>query len=156
MMQNLFSKLSALRSIRIRVVPKACRRLVRLKVHTMPDEKSTVACRILLRAAHQFVAEPDRRASSRLHCPRSSRKRKIGVKRDGHDPAWEIDDLTGSGHLFGLPRTSGIEANQVVNLTPAGLTPAATQLQGPPRPVVFQNKNVMCQYRSGRHPDRTQ
>ena len=44
-------------------------------------------------------------------------RRKIGVKRDGTITAFEIDDLTGIGPYSVYPRTSGIEANQVVNLT---------------------------------------
>ena len=76
-------------------------------------------------------------------------KGKIAVKNDGTIVAFEIDDLTGIGPYSMYPRTSGIEANQVVNM-----------IGGPYRfdnyravaTVVFQNKNMMCQYRAVGHP----
>jgi len=37
-------------------------------------------------------------------------------RRTGPSPAFEIDDLTGIGPYSMYPRTSAIEANQVVNL----------------------------------------
>src|SRR6202008_3182784 len=50
------------------------------------------------------------------------------------------------------PRTSGIEANQVVNLTGGPYTCGNYKARAR---VVFQNKNVMCQYRAGGHPIAT-
>ncbi len=74
---------------------------------------------------------------------------KIGVKRDGTITAFEIDDLTGIGPYSMYPRTSAIEANQVVNLVGG---PYATKNYRARARVVFQNKNVMCQYRAVGHP----
>src|SRR5262249_23615942 len=65
---------------------------------------------------------------------------------------WEIDDLTGIGPYSVYPRTSGIEANQIVNLT--GGPYVCPNYPARPR-VVFQNKNVMCQYRAAGHPIAT-
>ena len=76
-------------------------------------------------------------------------KAKIGVKNDGTITAFEIDDLTGIGPYSVYPRTSGIEANQVVNLVGGPYTCANYRAQAR---VVFQNKNVMCQYRAVGHP----
>src|SRR6202022_2108506 len=47
------------------------------------------------------------------------------------------------------PRTSAIEANQVINLVGG---PYATKDYRARARVVFQNKNVMCQYRAVGHP----
>ena len=47
------------------------------------------------------------------------------------------------------PRTSAIEANQVVNLVGG---PYVTKNYRARARVVFQNKNVMCQYRAVGHP----
>jgi carbon-monoxide dehydrogenase large subunit len=47
------------------------------------------------------------------------------------------------------PRTSAIEANQVVNLVGG---PYVTKSYRARARVVFQNKNVMCQYRAVGHP----
>src|SRR5436853_6142331 len=80
-------------------------------------------------------------------------KAKVGVKRDGTITAWEIDDLTGIGPYSVYPRTSGIEANQVVNLTGG---PYTCQNYRARCRVVFQNKNVMCQYRAAGHPIETE
>jgi carbon-monoxide dehydrogenase large subunit len=77
---------------------------------------------------------------------------KIGVKSDGTITAWEIDDLTGIGPYSVYPRTSGIEANQIVNLTGSPYTCPNYRARAR---VVFQNKNVMCQYRAVGHPIAT-
>ncbi len=79
-------------------------------------------------------------------------KAKIGVKNDGTITAWEIDDLTGIGPYSVYPRTSGIEANQIVNLTGGPYTCPNYRARAR---VVFQNKNVMCQYRAVGHPIAT-
>src|SRR5260370_20165759 len=63
--------------------------------------------------------------------------------------AFEIDDLTGIGRNSMYPRTSAIEANQVVNLVGG---PYLTKNYRARARVVFQNKNVMCQYRAVGHP----
>ena len=77
---------------------------------------------------------------------------KIGVKNDGTITAWEIDDLTGIGPYSVYPRTSGIEANQIVNLIGGPYTCPNYRARAR---VVFQNKNVMCQYRAVGHPIAT-
>ena len=69
--------------------------------------------------------------------------------RDGTITAFEIDDLTGIGPYSMYPRTSAIEANQVVNLVGG---PYVTKNYRARARVVFQNKNVMCQYRGVGHP----
>src|SRR5438270_13737795 len=66
--------------------------------------------------------------------------------------AYEIDDLTGIGPYSVYPRTSGIEANQVVNLVGGPYTCPNYRARAR---VVFQNKNVMCQYRAVGHPIAT-
>ena len=77
---------------------------------------------------------------------------RLGAKRDGTITAFEIDDLTGIGPYSMYPRTSAIEANQVVNLVGG---PYATKNYRARARVVFQNKNVMCQYRAVGHPIAT-
>ena len=69
-------------------------------------------------------------------------------KRRRHT-AFELDDLTGIGPYSVYPRTSGIEGNQVVNLTGGPYT--AQQYRASVN-VVFTNKNVTCQYRAVGHP----
>ena len=69
--------------------------------------------------------------------------------RDGDILAFEIDDLTGIGPFSVFPRTSGIEGNQVVNLTGG---PYKHQQYRAQLKVVFQNKVPTCQYRGVGHP----
>jgi carbon-monoxide dehydrogenase large subunit len=68
---------------------------------------------------------------------------------DGRILGLEIDDLTGIGPYSVYPRTSGIEANQIVNLVGAPYTIANYRAE---TRVVFQTKTPMCQYRAVGHP----
>ncbi|MFL5046622.1 MAG: xanthine dehydrogenase family protein molybdopterin-binding subunit, partial [Xanthobacteraceae bacterium] len=58
-------------------------------------------------------------------------------------------DVTAIGPYSVYPRTSGIEGNQVVNLTGG---PYKHQKYRAKMHVVFTNKNVTCQYRAVGHP----
>ena len=91
-------------------------------------------------------------SSTDIHARDHRVKARIGVKRDGTITAFEIDDLTGVGPYSVYPRTSGIEANQVVNLVGGPYTCPNYRARAR---VVFQNKNVMCQYRAVGHPIAT-
>jgi carbon-monoxide dehydrogenase large subunit len=123
-----------------------------IKVHTYADEMATVALSKLLRRPIKFVADRIESFVTDIHARDHRVKAKIGVKSDGTITAWEIDDLTGIGPYSVYPRTSGIEANQIVNLT--GGPYVCPNYRARAR-VVFQNKNVMCQYRAVGHPIAT-
>ncbi len=150
MMQNLFAK--------------------HLDLAGAPGARGHQGCRRLVRhqGAHLCRRDGDRRAVETAASGRSNSsptgiesfvtdihardhrvKGKIGVNKDGTITAFEIDDLTGIGPYSVYPRTSGIEANQVVNLTGGPYTCPNYRAQAR---VVFQNKNVMCQYRAVGHP----
>ena len=73
----------------------------------------------------------------------------MGLTADGKIAALEFDDITGIGPFSMYPRTSAIEANQVLNLTGAPYVLPNYRARGR---VVFQNKNMMCQYRAVGHP----
>jgi carbon-monoxide dehydrogenase large subunit len=108
-----------------------------------------VALSKLLKRPVKFVADRIESFVTDIHARDHRIKAKIGVKRDGSITAFEIDDLTGVGPYSVYPRTSGIEANQIVNLVGGPYTcPNYRALAR----VVFQNKNVMCQYRAVGHP----
>jgi carbon-monoxide dehydrogenase large subunit len=123
-----------------------------IKVHTYADEMATVALSKLLRRPIKFVADRIESFVTDIHARDHRVKAKIGVKNDGSITAWEIDDLTGIGPYSVYPRTSGIEANQIVNLTGGPYTCPNYRARAR---VVFQNKNVMCQYRAVGHPIAT-
>ncbi len=152
MMQNLFAKHLGLEEQQVRVITKDVGGSFGIKVHTYADEMATVALSKLLKRPVKFVADRLESFITDIHARDHRVKAKIGVKRDGTITAWEIDDLTGIGPYSVYPRTSGIEANQVVNLTGGPYTCPNYKARAR---VVFQNKNVMCQYRAVGHPIAT-
>ena len=121
-------------------------------MHVYADEMATVALSKLLKRPVKFVADRLESFVTDIHARDHRVKAKIGVKRDGAITAFEIDDLTGIGPYSVYPRTSGIEANQVVNLVGGPYTCPNYRARAR---VVFQNKNVMCQYRAVGHPIAT-
>ncbi len=152
MMQNLFAKHLGLEEQQVRVITKDVGGSFGIKVHTYADEMATVALSKLLKRPVKFVADRIESFVTDIHARDHSVKAKIGVKNDGTITAFEIDDLTGVGPYSVYPRTSGIEANQIVNLTGGPYTCPNYRARAR---VVFQNKNVMCQYRAVGHPIAT-
>src|ERR1700688_624421 len=152
MMQNLFAKHLGLEEHQVRVLTKDVGGSFGIKVHAYADEMATVALSKLLKRPVKFVADRFESFVTDIHARDHRVTAKIGVKRDGTITAFAIDDLTGIGPYSVYPRTSGIEANQVVNLV--GGPYACPHYRARAR-VVFQNKNVMCQYRAVGHPIAT-
>src|SRR5690348_4352523 len=149
MMQNPFAKHLDLTEQQVRVVTKDVGGSFGIKVHTYADEMATVALSKLLKRPVKFVADRIESFVTDIHARDHRIKAKIGVNRDGTITAFEIDDLTGVGPYSVYPRTSGIEANQVVSLVGGPYTCGNYRAQAR---VVFTNKNVMCQYRAVGHP----
>jgi len=149
MMQDLFAKHLNLRHDQVRVVTKDVGGSFGIKVHTYADEMATVALSKLLKRPVKFVADRIESFVTDIHARDHRVRAKIAVQKDGTITAFEIDDLTGIGPYSVYPRTSGIEANQVVNLVGGPYTCANYRAQAR---VVFTNKNVMCQYRAVGHP----
>jgi carbon-monoxide dehydrogenase large subunit len=152
MMQNLFAKHLGIAEHQVRVLTKDVGGSFGIKVHTYADEMATVALSKLLKRPVKFVADRIESFVTDIHARDHRIKAKIGVSKDGTITAFEIDDLTGIGPYSVYPRTSGIEANQIVNLV--GGPYACPNYRAQAR-VVFQNKNVMCQYRAVGHPIAT-
>jgi carbon-monoxide dehydrogenase large subunit len=149
MMQNLFAKHLGIAEHQVRVLTKDVGGSFGIKVHTYADEMATVALSKLLRRPVKFVADRIESFVTDIHARDHRIKAKIGVGKDGTINAFEIDDLTGIGPYSVYPRTSGIEANQIVNLVGGPYKCPNYRAQAR---VVFQNKNVMCQYRAVGHP----
>ena len=101
----------------MRVITKDVGGSFGIKVHTYADEMATVALSKLLKRPVKFVADRLESFVTDIHARDHRVKAKVGVKQDGTITAWEIDDLTGIGPYSVYPRTCGIEANQIVNLT---------------------------------------
>src|SRR6516164_7342542 len=152
MTQDIFAKHLALELHQVRVITKDVGGSFGVKVHIYADEMATVALSKLLKRPVKFVADRLESFVTDIHARDHRVKARIGVNKDGRITAFEIDDLTGIGPYSVYPRTSGIEANQVVNLV--GGPYACANYRARAR-VVFQNKNVMCQYRAVGHPIAT-
>jgi aerobic carbon-monoxide dehydrogenase large subunit len=149
MVQNIAALHLGLRDDQVRVVCKDVGGSFGIKVHVYADEMATYALSKLLRRPVKYVADRVESFNTDIHARDHRCKGRIGVKRDGTILAFEIDDLTGIGPYSMYPRTSAIEANQVVNLVGG---PYTTKNYRARARVVFQNKNVMCQYRGVGHP----
>jgi aerobic carbon-monoxide dehydrogenase large subunit len=152
MTQNLFAKHLKLEEHQVRVVTKDVGGSFGIKVHIYADEMAAVALSKLLKRPVKFIADRLESFVTDIHARDHRVNAKIGVKRDGTVTAFAIDDLTGIGPYSVYPRTSGIEANQIVNLVGGPYTCANYRARAR---VVFQNKNVMCQYRAVGHPIAT-
>src|SRR6185437_10205018 len=152
MTQNLFAKHLGLEEHQVRVVTKDVGGSFGIKVHIYADEMAAVALSKLLKRPIKFVADRLESFVTDIHASDHRIHAKIGVTHDGAITAFAIDDLTGIGPYSVYPRTSGIEANQIVNLV--GGPYVCPNYRARTR-VVFQNKNVMCQYRAVGHPIAT-
>jgi carbon-monoxide dehydrogenase large subunit len=149
MVQNIAALHLGLRDDQVRVLCKDVGGSFGIKVHIYADEMATYALSKLLRRPIKYVADRVESFNTDIHARDHRCKGRIGVKRDGTIMAFEIDDLTGIGPYSMYPRTSAIEANQIVNLVGG---PYTTKNYRARTRVVFQNKNVMCQYRGVGHP----
>jgi aerobic carbon-monoxide dehydrogenase large subunit len=149
MVQNIAALHLGIRDDQVRVVCKDVGGSFGIKVHVYADEMATYALSKLLRRPIKYVADRVESFNTDIHARDHRCKGRIGIKRDGTILAFEIDDLTGIGPYSMYPRTSAIEANQVVNLVGGQYTTKNYRARAR---VVFQNKNVMCQYRGVGHP----
>ena len=149
MVQNIAALHLGLEEAQVRVICKDVGGSFGIKVHIYADEMATYALAKMLRRPVKYVADRLESFNTDIHARDHRCKGRIGVKRDGTITAFEIDDLTGIGPYSMYPRTSAIEANQVVNLVGG---PYKSKNYRARARVVFQNKNVMCQYRAVGHP----
>jgi aerobic carbon-monoxide dehydrogenase large subunit len=149
MMQDLYCRQFDLRESQVRVLCGDVGGSFGIKVHAYPDDFATVALAILLQRPIKFVADRLESFTSDIHAREHRIKGRVAATKAGEILAFEIDDLTGIGPFSMFPRTSGIEGNQVVNLTggPYKHKHYRAKLQ-----VVFQNKTPTCQYRGVGHP----
>lgn len=149
MMQDIVCKHFDLPEASVRVVCKDVGGSFGIKVHIYPDEMAAVALARMLKRPVKFVADRLESFVSDIHARDHRVTAKMAVSADGEILGIEMDDLTGIGPYSVYPRTSAVEANQVVNLTGG---PYKHQNYRARARVVFQNKVPMCQYRAVGHP----
>ena len=149
MMQDIFSRHLGIPEASVRVITKDVGGSYGIKVHVYPDEMATAALSVMLRRPVKFVADRLESFLSDIHAREHKAKVRLACTKAGEILAFELDDLTPIGPYSVYPRTSGIEGNQVVNLTGG---PYKHQKYRAKMHVVFTNKNVTCQYRAVGHP----
>ncbi|TAK81218.1 MAG: xanthine dehydrogenase family protein molybdopterin-binding subunit [Betaproteobacteria bacterium] len=149
MMQDIFSRHLGIPEANVRVIAKDVGGSFGIKVHVYPDEMATAALSIMLRRPVKFVADRLESFLSDIHAREHRVKVRLAVSKTGEIVAFDLDDLTAIGPYSVYPRTSGIEGNQVVNLTGG---PYRHQKYRAKMNVVFTNKNLTCQYRAVGHP----
>ena len=149
MMQDIFSRHLGIPEANVRVITKDVGGSFGIKVHVYPDEMATAALSVMLRRPVKFVADRLESFLSDIHAREHRVRIRIAVSKSGEILAFDLDDLTAIGPYSVYPRTSGIEGNQVVNLTGG---PYKHQKYRAKMNVVFTNKNVCCQYRAVGHP----
>jgi carbon-monoxide dehydrogenase large subunit len=149
MMQDIFSRHLNIPEANVRVITKDVGGSFGIKVHVYADEMATAALSVMLRRPVKFVADRLESFLSDIHAREHRAKVRVALTRGGEILAFDLDDLTAIGPYSVYPRTSGIEGNQVVNLTGG---PYKHQQYRAKMHVVFTNKNVTCQYRAVGHP----
>lgn len=149
MMQDILARHLRLPEHNVRVITKDVGGSFGIKVHIYPDEMATCALAVMLGRPVKFVADRFESFLSDIHARDHRVKAEIAVKRDGTILGMRVDDLTGIGPYSVYPRTSAVEGNQTIRLTPSvyKFRDYAARLK-----VVFQNKTPMCQYRAVGHP----
>ena len=149
MMQDILARHLRLPEHHVRVICRDVGGSFGLKVHIYPDEVAACALAVLLGRPVKFTADRVESFVSDIHARDHRVRAEIAVKRDGTILGMRVDDLTGIGPYSVYPRTSAVEGNQTVRLTPSlyRFRHYAARLS-----VVLQNKTPMCQYRAVGHP----
>ncbi|GJD47300.1 Caffeine dehydrogenase subunit alpha [Methylobacterium crusticola] len=152
MMQDILAKHLALPEGAVRVICRDVGGSFGIKVHIYPDEMATCALALMLRRPVKFVADRLESFTSDIHARDHRVTARMAFSAEGDILALDMDDLTGIGPYSVYPRTSAVEANQVVNLTGGPYRHGAYRARAR---VVLQNKAPTCQYRAVGHPIAT-
>lgn len=149
MMQDIISRHLGIPESNVRIVCKDVGGSFGIKVHVYPDEMATAALSVMLRRPVKFMADRLESFLSDIHAREHIATVRMACSKEGDILGFDLDDLTGIGPYSVYPRTSGIEGNQVVNLTGGPYRHKAYRAK---LKVLFTNKNVTCQYRAVGHP----
>ena len=149
MSKNLYAKHLGLNEDKVRVICKDVGGSFGIKIHTYSDEMTAGALAVMLGRPVKFVADRLESFVTDIHARDHIVKARMAFTADGAMVGLDMEDITGIGPYSVYPRTSGIELNQVMNLTCGPYKHRNYRAHGQ---VVFQNKNVMCQYRGVGHP----
>ena len=151
-MQAIFAALLDMEEAKIRVVSRDVGGSFGIKGHTYSDEVATVAIARLLGRPVKFIADRLESFVSDIHAREHRIKARMGIDKEGRIVAMELDDLMSIGPYSIYPRTSVIEAYQIVSLSGAQYDFEHYRAAAD---VVFQNKGMVSQYRAVGHPVAT-
>ena len=152
MMQSVYARHLGLEEHQVRVVCNDVGGSFGIKIHLYGDEMATAAASRLLRRPVRFLADRLESFVSDIHARDHVVHARIAASSAGDITAFTVDDITGIGPFSAYPRTSAVEANQVVNLVGG---PYRTKNYRARTRVVFQTKAMMSQYRAVGHPIAT-
>ena len=152
MMQNLFAKHLGLEEHQVRVVTKDVGGSFGIKVHTYADEMATVALSKLLKRPVKFVADRIESFVTDIHA--RDHRVKAQDRRQERRHHHRLRDRRPHRHrpLLGLSAHLGHRGEP--DRQPHRRPYTCPNYRARAR-VVFQNKNVMCQYRAVGHPIAT-
>ena len=148
-MQDVYSRHLGIPEERVRVVAPDVGGSFGIKLHVHGEEMATAALSILLKRPVKWACDRLESFVSDIHARDHRVRARMALAKDGTILAMDVDDRTGVGPYSVYPRSSGVEGNQVVRLvgSPYAFKDYRARLR-----VVFQNKNVMSQYRAVGHP----
>lgn len=149
MTQELYARHLGLEPRDIRVVSADVGGSYGLKSHVYGDEFSVAVLAMILGRPVKFMADRLESFVSDIHARDHLVRARMAVSKDGKITALDVDDLVAAGAYSAYPRTSAIEANQVLNIS--GGPYRIDNYHGRTR-VVFQNKTPISQYRGVGHP----
>ena len=152
MMQTIYAQHLGLEEQQIRIVCNDVGGSFGIKIHVYGDEMATAAASRALRRPVRFVADRLESFVTDIHARDHVVTARIAITEAGDITAFTADDITGIGPYSAYPRTSAVEANQVINLIGGPYT--CPNYRARTR-VVFQNKAMMSQYRAVGHPIAT-
>jgi len=152
MIQDLFARHLGIPSKDVRIVCGDVGGAYGIKGHLYPDEIGTAALSMLAKRPVKFIADRMEGFATDIHSRDHIVHAKLAMAGDGTILGYWLDDLAGVGPYSMYPRTSAVEALQVLNYTGG---PYKHQTYRARARVVFQNKTPMSQYRAVGHPVAT-
>jgi len=148
-MQDIYSRHLKIPEENVRVIANDVGGAFGMKLHVYGDDLATCALSKMLGRPIKFTADRLESFVTDVHARDHRISARIGVTAEGDILGMDIDDLTGVGAYSAYPRTSVVEGAQVIRIMggPYRFNNYRAKLN-----VVFQNKNIMSQYRAVGHP----
>lgn len=149
MIQALAARHLGLEDRNVRVIAHDVGGSYGIKSHFYGDEFATAVLSMMLGRPVKYMADRLESFVSDIHARDHVVTARMAVAETGEITALDVDDLVAAGAYSAYPRTSAVEANQVLNI--AGGPYDIENYRGRTK-VVFQNKTPISQYRGVGHP----